>query len=352
MARGDIKTRELEIGGGRGLAAVPTFVTVPMPVARLPPAIPDRIFKSSMADPSLNSGRVTASGTPIINISLQNDIPSSHINATVPADEALANELDYITVTAPINSSPNNLLSTVVRPDKASRILGIKHRQSMEPIPASARNSLVSTRSLRDPEPMPSFVPTLPLTSLYVVSGLPKSPHTWTLADPDAVLGLHHCEGAVSRWWRPEVLGSTVSPGAGGGKKKKRGKGEEVIKGAGALSKQEVGKMLSKALKVGFCQIVTILATNSYMLTAFFYSGSRSDCVNPPASFNYPYIHFYTPSSKHPPCPDAVRGPSSCFSPVQHRQQVFCGNFCLSIYGRSFCSAVLCLSGSSKPLRS
>jgi hypothetical protein len=41
-----------------------------------------------------------------------------------------------------------------------------------------------------------------------------------------------------------------VSPGAGGGKKKKRGKNEEVMKGAGALTKQEVGKMLSKALKV------------------------------------------------------------------------------------------------------
>lgn len=124
----------------------------------------------------------------------------------------------------------------------------------MEPIPASTRNSVVSTRSLRDPAPVVSqHVPNLPLTSLYVVSGLPKSPHTWTLADPDSVMGLHHGDGAVNRWWRPEVLGSTVSPGAGGGKptKKRRGRGEEVTKGAGALGKQEVGKMLSKALKVG-----------------------------------------------------------------------------------------------------
>lgn len=122
----------------------------------------------------------------------------------------------------------------------------------MEPIPASARNSIMSSRSLRDAPPVASHVPTLPLTSLYVVSGLPKSPHTWTLADPDSVLGLHHSDSAVNRWWRPEVLGSTVSPGAGGGgKKKKRGaKPEEILKGAGALSKQEVGKMLSKALKV------------------------------------------------------------------------------------------------------
>ena len=64
-------------------------------------------------------------------------------------------------------------------------------------------------------------------------------------------MGLTHSEGAVSRWWRAEVLGSTVSPGAGGGKKRQKMKGDtEVLKGAGALSKQEVGKMLSKALKV------------------------------------------------------------------------------------------------------
>jgi nicotinamide N-methyltransferase len=74
------------------------------------------------------------------------------------------------------------------------------------------------------------------------------------IADPDSVLGLHHSDSAVNRWWRPEVLGSTVSPGAGGGqkKKKKNGKHEEIMKGAGALSKAELGKMLSKALKVSF----------------------------------------------------------------------------------------------------
>ena len=141
----------------------------------------------------------------------------------------------------------------------------------MEPIPASARNSITSNRSLRDP-PLASFVPTLPLTSLYVVSGLPKSPHTWTLADPDSVLGLHHSESAVNRWWRPEVLGSTVSPGAGGTKKKKRGKNEEVMKGAGALSKQEVGKMLSKALKVSL--LVLQLHLLKILATAKFYTRS------------------------------------------------------------------------------
>lgn len=205
--------------------------------------------------------QVIATGTPIINISSVNDNKrqSDKKRATDPADtadssaladdaelvNALADELDFVTV------ENVSALSVTSRQDKASRVLGIRHRKSMEPIPASARNSIVSTRSVRDPPPTPSFTPTLPLTSLYVVSGLPKSPHTWTLADPDSVMGLHHTEAAVSRWWRPEVLGSTVSPGCGGGKRKKKGKGEgEIMKGAGALSKQEVGKMLSKALKV------------------------------------------------------------------------------------------------------
>jgi len=208
-------------------------------------------------DPKKDIGRPSVSGTqdpgsPIINISVQNNLLSATTTTEPPSssehDPALADELDYITVITPAISSPNALSAS--RPDKASRILGIRHRKSMEPIPASTRNSIVSTRSLRDATPQVSHVPTLPLTSLYVVSGLPKSPHTWTLADPDSVLGLHHSDSAVNRWWRPEVLGSTVSPGAGGGKKKKRGKNEEIMKGAGALSKQEVGKMLSKALKV------------------------------------------------------------------------------------------------------
>lgn len=181
--------------------------------------------------------------SPVISISRP---PSP--GTTVTGDPALADELDYITIPSPNITNPLPLSHH--RTDKASRVLGIRHRSSMEPIPASARNSIVSTRSAKEAS-VGSHVSTLPLASLYVVSGLPKSPHTWTLADPDSVLGLHHSEGAVNRWWRPEVLGSTVSPGVGGAKRKKRGKGEEVIKGAGALSKQEVGKMLSKALKAG-----------------------------------------------------------------------------------------------------
>jgi nicotinamide N-methyltransferase len=208
-----------------------------------------RMWVGGRLDPKKETGRPTSAGSsPIINISFENHRPPSPTTTVTSApshEPALADELDYITVDPP-------LASAQYRTDKASRVLGIKHRRSMEPIPASTRTSIVSTRSAREPAPVGSHIPTLPLTSLYVVSGLPKSPHTWTLADPDSVLGLHHSEGAVNRWWRPEVLGSTVSPGAGGGKKKKNRGKEEVVKGAGSLSKQEVGKMLSKALKVCF----------------------------------------------------------------------------------------------------
>lgn len=216
------------------------------------------------AEPKRDNTRTFSSAAhespaPVINIATHPSTSTTTITSL--NDPALADELDFVTVASHQPSSPNQAPSTH-RTDKASRILGIRHRASMEPIPASARNSIMSTRSLRDVPAVVShaYTPNLPLTSLYVVSGLPKSPHTWTLADPDSVMGLHHAEGAVNRWWRPEVLGSTVSPGAGGGKKKRRGKGEEVTKGAGALSKQEVGKMLSKALKVG---IHTLNSRNS-----------------------------------------------------------------------------------------
>ncbi|KIY52728.1 hypothetical protein FISHEDRAFT_8434, partial [Fistulina hepatica ATCC 64428] len=174
----------------------------------------------------------------------------------------LAEELDYVSVESP---SSHRLVPSG---DKAARILGIGNRRSMDTIPASVRNSLMSTRSVPVQSshtslhaPPSPFHPTLPLTSLYVVSGLPKSPHTWTLADPDSVAGLHHSDGAVNRWWRPEVLGSTVSPGAGGGKISKKKRTDVVIKGAGALTKQEVGKMLSKALKLSFTREVEVIAS-------------------------------------------------------------------------------------------
>ncbi|KAI0296199.1 hypothetical protein BC826DRAFT_908484 [Russula brevipes] len=215
------------------------------------------ILRPTALSPSTPTTRQTKSSTSTFAAPNPPSIVES--NKEEASEFGLADELDYISITAPSSLGHQQ---QVVRSDKASRVLGVQHRRSMEPIPASVRTSLVSTRSAREVPSIPSFTPTLPLTSLYVVSGLPKAPHTWTLADPDSVLGLTHSEGAVNRWWRAEVLGSTVSPGAGGGKKKKKAKGDtEVLKGAGALSKQEVGKMLSKALKLSFTREVEIIAS-------------------------------------------------------------------------------------------
>ncbi|EIW86716.1 hypothetical protein CONPUDRAFT_46402 [Coniophora puteana RWD-64-598 SS2] len=200
------------------------------------PSLPEEISTLTSADSNSNNN----------NNSQQQDL-----------QQPLADVLDFVTIPGPESADPS-----WPRPvDKASRVLGIAHRRSMEPIPASARTSMVSTRSV-PVLPQPSGgPPALPLTSLYVVSGLPKSPHTWTLADPDSVLGLHHTDGAVARWWRPEVLGSTVSPGTGTIRKKRKGKEADITKGAGALSKAEVGKMLSKALKLSFTREVEIIAS-------------------------------------------------------------------------------------------
>ncbi|KAL4243513.1 DENN domain-containing protein [Abortiporus biennis] len=230
------------------------------------PTSPTResIIPTSSRPTSGRNQRPIPAPDPIITIS------NSASTAPTQTDNAASNfdtqdDADYVTVDHPTPAETAALNHSIAK-DKASRVLGIKHRRSMEPIPASNRASIASVRSApaSDPPPIPPSGPILPLASLYVVSGLPKSPHTWTLADPDSVLGLHHSEGAVSRWWRPEVLGSTVSPGAGGGKKKRKGKTEDngiVFSSAGHLSKQEVGKMLSKALKLSFTREVEIIAS-------------------------------------------------------------------------------------------
>ncbi|KDQ05918.1 hypothetical protein BOTBODRAFT_122115 [Botryobasidium botryosum FD-172 SS1] len=113
-----------------------------------------------------------------------------------------------------------------------------------------------------------SSQPATPLTTLYLVSGLPKSPQTWTLADADSVTGLNHTEGAVGRFWRAEVLGSSVTPGIGGKKKKKRSgiiPDDSALSSASlkrdGLSKSDLGKMLSKSLKLSFTREVEIIAS-------------------------------------------------------------------------------------------
>ncbi|KAF8516154.1 DENN domain-containing protein [Hysterangium stoloniferum] len=202
-----------------------------------------------------------------------------------------------------VNDEHQSDLPVVHRPrrDKASIVLGIKHRKSMEPIPASARTSIATSRSV--PNMQSSHTPhaaTTPLTSLYVVSGLAKSPHTWQLADVESVLGVRHSEGAVGRFWRPEVLGSTVTPGAGGSKKKgsRKVRNDVATLGMGALPKQDVAKMLSKTLKLSFPREVEIVASTLQ-----------------PASTIHTFT-FNTPNSSTTSVPGAFR--SSIFSSTTH----------------------------------
>ncbi|KAG8911298.1 hypothetical protein FRC01_005792, partial [Tulasnella sp. 417] len=94
----------------------------------------------------------------------------------------------------------------------------------------------------------------IPLTSLYLVS------------DADSVVGVHHSEGAVGRWWRAEVLGSTITPGVNGGKDKKKKRGNksragETAESKAGLGKGDLGKMLSKSLKLSFPREVEIIAS-------------------------------------------------------------------------------------------
>ncbi|KAA1138839.1 hypothetical protein PGTUg99_020211 [Puccinia graminis f. sp. tritici] len=98
------------------------------------------------------------------------------------------------------------------------------------------------------------------LASIYMVCGLPKNPQCWTLAQPDYLPS--HLPGAVSRFWRPEVLGTTVS-------------GQEILSAPPAennlpsnnapspeaIGKEELSKIQSKAIKLAFAREVEVIAS-------------------------------------------------------------------------------------------
>jgi nicotinamide N-methyltransferase len=122
------------------------------------------------------------------------------------------------------------------------------------------------------------------IAQLYAVFGLPKDPAVWTLAEEDCVAGVHHAEGAVGRFWRPEVLGCSICPtpsevlsktqpsadqesGASkwngrdsGGKKPSNPKFIEMADGRGSVEKAETARVLSKALKLSFTREIEIIA--------------------------------------------------------------------------------------------
>ncbi len=138
------------------------------------------------------------------------------------------------------------------------------------------------------------------LAQLYAVFGLPKDPSVWTLAEEDCVHGVHHADGAVGRFWRPEVLGCSICPspselrasadadaaklsgsatgkedrpssllnGKSGsnskdGKKPVNPKFLEMSDGFGGVEKAETARVLSKALKLSFTREIEIVSGHS-----------------------------------------------------------------------------------------
>lgn len=122
------------------------------------------------------------------------------------------------------------------------------------------------------------------IAQLYAVFGLPKDPAVWTLAEEDCVAGVHHTEGAVGRFWRPEVLGCSICPSPAdvlsdkelptdkedaaskwggrdaGGKKPSNPKFIEMSDGRGGVDKAETARVLSKALKLSFTREIEIIS--------------------------------------------------------------------------------------------
>ena len=154
----------------------------------------------------------------------------------------------------------------------------------MEPIPASVCTSITTSCSMPNIPSSTAHTMTMPLTSLYVISGvlplfslarcsprpgLSKSPHTWQLADTESVFSVHHSEGAISRFWQPEVLSSTVTPHAGGSKPCSSSLGHIAITVASGsrLFVAEVGRKMPMAVfsskELGDHEMLYLKATES-----------------------------------------------------------------------------------------
>lgn len=132
------------------------------------------------------------------------------------------------------------------------------------------------------------------IAQLYAVFGLPKDPSVWTLAEEDCVVGVHHLDGAIDRFWRPEVLGCSICPppaeilghtqatsssldeqsGASKWEGRSSNKDEnkksqspkfiEMNDGRGATEKAETARVLSKALKLSFTREVEVVSEQGH----------------------------------------------------------------------------------------
>jgi nicotinamide N-methyltransferase len=284
------------------------------------------------------------------------------------------------TATTPSSAMPTPAVTTASTHPATPAALA---PSASSPVEHQVRGHKPSTTSSLSPL-LPStggqpHVPTTPLTTLYLVSGLPKSPHTWTLADTDSVAGLHHADGAVGRWWRAEVLGSSVSPGVGRSRKKSKKDrkdtadavlpdGPKSPRGSGALSKTDLGRMLSKALKLSFPREVEIIAATlqpastthtftfqipagtsqgvaqSHSAQAAHLPGLRTSVMSSSttATYNHPYVdpslprpsstYLGPPSSAHLP---PSTSPTGSTDPTADRGLVTYYGVCLTVWSHA-----------------
>lgn len=137
------------------------------------------------------------------------------------------------------------------------------------------------------------------LRCVYLVAGLPKNPATWSLSDhADSGSPPAHSLNAVQRFWRPEVLASTVTGEVAGdevhtlegervkgkgkaGRKQKEQPRQELV----TLSKEEISRIQGKAMKLAFTRDVEILATTVQppsTLSTFSFQIPRAQAIKAP----------------------------------------------------------------------
>ncbi|KAL7412592.1 hypothetical protein BDY24DRAFT_442136 [Mrakia frigida] len=158
--------------------------------------------------------------------------------------------------------------SSALEPSPSSRQDPVKKKQSWKnlrkkpslsqkepPTPTYIHHPPVS--HLSPAPPLPTKYTSLPLrtgpplSSLYLVAGLPKQTHTWTVADASSIQGVQHRPGAVGGWWRAEVLGSNTAPVANG-----------TAGGGGNEEGEAWSQRLSgKALKYSFTREIEIISS-------------------------------------------------------------------------------------------
>ncbi|KAL8283718.1 hypothetical protein RQP46_005513 [Phenoliferia psychrophenolica] len=121
--------------------------------------------------------------------------------------------------------------------------------------------------------------PTKTIACAYIVAGLPKDPSTWSLSDhADSGVPPAHSANAVQRFWRPEVLGCSVSGESLDAEEMASLEGERVKKGKGSrtrhqspppdqslviLTKEEVARIQSKAMKLAFNRDIEIISSTT-----------------------------------------------------------------------------------------